>query len=91
MTQQDIREQLWFIEQEVRIGNLSETEAADQILSRISPKLTPLSDEEIHEFAVKVKGVYYTGGIGYEDRLVGLGRVITQATVDKIKKELGIK
>ena len=33
MTREQVREKIWFIAQNIRIGNLSEVEAVDQILA----------------------------------------------------------
>ena len=44
------------------------------------PKI--LSEEEITSEAVKVKGLYYTGGMAYLERLVGFGRLMIRRQLD---------
>jgi hypothetical protein len=37
-----------------------------------------LTDEDINEIAVSIKGLYYTGGIGYQERLLKMGRKVAE-------------
>lgn len=40
---------------------------------------TVMSEEQIGEEAVKVRGLYYTGGVTYLERLIAFGRKIAKA------------
>ena len=55
-----MREKVWFIEQEVRIGNLSESEATDQILSLLKEEIKKslLTDEEIRDLDYSYSGEF---------------------------------
>ena len=49
-------------------------------------KKSLLTGEEIRERTVRIRGLYYPGGIGYEDKLTEFGKDASQAQLDKVLK-----